>query len=149
MATEATDRATRFLIIGGGMTGHAAATAIREADPAAEIAMLGEEPDRPYARPPLSKGLWLGKSEESVWLKDVPGLSLRLGRRAVALDVAAREVRDDQVTSTATTGSCSPQAVHPGGSPRAGERSSTCGPWQTIGGFERLKAGVWWWEGDL
>ena len=96
MATETTNRATRFLIIGGGMTGHAAASAIREADPAAEIALLGEEPDRPYARPPLSKGLWLGKPEESVWLKEVPGLSLCLGRRVVALDVAAREVRDDQ-----------------------------------------------------
>jgi len=87
---------TRHLIIGGGMAGHAAAAAIREADPSARIVLLSAEPDRPYARPPLSKGLWLGKAEESVWLADVPGLALRTGTRAVTLDLAAREVRDDR-----------------------------------------------------
>jgi 3-phenylpropionate/trans-cinnamate dioxygenase ferredoxin reductase component len=84
------------LVVGGGMTGHAAAAALREADPGAEIMLLSAEPDRPYARPPLSKGLWLGKAEASVWLPEVPGLALRTGHRAVALDVRAREVRDDR-----------------------------------------------------
>lgn len=87
---------TQYLIIGGGMAGHAAASAIRELDPAGRIAMLAAEPDRPYARPPLSKGLWLGKPEESVWLPEVPRLELHPGRRAVTLDTGAREVRDDQ-----------------------------------------------------
>ncbi len=87
---------SRYLIVGGGMTGHAAAAAIREADPDGGIAMLSAEPDRPYARPPLSKGLWLGKPEEQVFLPEVPGLALRAGSRAVALDVRAREVRDDR-----------------------------------------------------
>jgi NADPH-dependent 2,4-dienoyl-CoA reductase/sulfur reductase-like enzyme len=87
---------TRYLIVGGGMGGHAAAAAIAEADPGGSIAMLAAEPDRPYARPPLSKGLWLGKPEQSVWLREVPGLELRLGRRAAALDPREREVRDDR-----------------------------------------------------
>jgi NADPH-dependent 2,4-dienoyl-CoA reductase/sulfur reductase-like enzyme len=87
---------TRYLIIGGGMTGHAAAAAIREVEPEASVALLGAEADRPYARPPLTKGLWLGKPEESVWLAEVPGLQFLGGRRAVSLDPAAREVRDDQ-----------------------------------------------------
>jgi NADPH-dependent 2,4-dienoyl-CoA reductase/sulfur reductase-like enzyme len=78
------------------MAGHAAAAAIAAADPRGAIAMLAAEPDRPYARPPLSKGLWLGKPEESVWLRDVPGVALHLGRRAVALDPREREVRDDR-----------------------------------------------------
>ncbi len=86
---------TRYLIVGGGMTGHAAAAGVREADPEGRIVMISAEPDRPYARPPLSKGLWLGKPEESVWLADVPGLTILPGRRAVALDPRAREVRDD------------------------------------------------------
>src|SRR5512146_628298 len=89
-------RETRYLIVGGGMTGHAAAAAVRELDPDGTVALIGEEPDRPYARPPLSKGLWLGKPEESVFLPDVPGLELRTGRRVVALDPARREVRDDR-----------------------------------------------------
>ena len=89
-------RDSEYLIVGGGMTGHAAAAAIRELDGRGRITMLAAEPDRPYARPPLSKGLWLGKAEESVWLPDVPGLDLLTGRRAAALDALAREVRDDQ-----------------------------------------------------
>lgn len=87
---------TRYLIVGGGMTGHAAAAAIREADPDGAISMISVEADRPYARPPLSKGLWLGKPEESVWLSEVPGLVFQAGRRAVGLDLRARDVRDDR-----------------------------------------------------
>ena len=87
---------SKYLIVGGGMAGHAAAAALREADPGGAIAVVGEELDRPYARPPLTKGLWQGKPEESVFLPEVPRLELRAGRRAVALDPARREVRDDR-----------------------------------------------------
>jgi NADPH-dependent 2,4-dienoyl-CoA reductase/sulfur reductase-like enzyme len=86
----------RYVIVGGGMTGHAAAAAIRELDRGAALTMLAGEADRPYARPPLSKGLWLGKPEEKVWLPEVPGLTFLGGRRAVALDPARREVEDDR-----------------------------------------------------
>jgi 3-phenylpropionate/trans-cinnamate dioxygenase ferredoxin reductase component len=88
--------AYRYLILGGGMTGHAAAAAIRELDRDGAIGMVSAEPDRPYVRPLLSKGLWLGKPEEAVWMAEVPKLDLRLGRRAVSLDPKAREVKDDQ-----------------------------------------------------
>ncbi len=87
---------TRYLIVGGGMTGHAAATAIREADPTGAIAMIAEERHPPYARPPLSKGLWAGKPRETVFLPEVSGLALHAGRRAVALDRKAHVVRDDR-----------------------------------------------------
>ncbi len=87
---------TPYLVVGGGMTGHAAAAAIREMDPDAAITLVGAEPDLPYARPPLSKGLWLGKPEESVWLPDVRELTVLSGHRAVALDTGAREVHDDR-----------------------------------------------------
>jgi NADPH-dependent 2,4-dienoyl-CoA reductase/sulfur reductase-like enzyme len=86
----------RHLIIGGGMTGFAAAAAIRQLDRDGSLAILGVEPDPPYARPPLTKGLWLGKEESSVWLREVPGVDLLTGRRAVSLDVRLREVRDDR-----------------------------------------------------
>jgi NADPH-dependent 2,4-dienoyl-CoA reductase/sulfur reductase-like enzyme len=85
----------RYVVVGGGMTGHAAAAAIRELDRDAPLAMISAEPDAPYARPPLSKGLWLGKPEEKVWLPDVQGLELHLDRRVVSLDPRARELRDD------------------------------------------------------
>jgi NADPH-dependent 2,4-dienoyl-CoA reductase/sulfur reductase-like enzyme len=50
------------VIVGGGMTGYAAAQAIRRRDAAAEIAMFSSEVDPPYRRPPLTKGLWKGDS---------------------------------------------------------------------------------------
>ncbi len=77
------------------MAAHAAARGIRELDRAGSIALLSAEPHRPYARPPLSKKLWAGGQESSIWLGEVPGLTLLLGRRAVALDPGAREVTDD------------------------------------------------------
>src|SRR5512143_4305550 len=86
----------RYLIVGGGMSAQAAARGIREVDREGGIAMLGSEPHRPYARPPLSKKLWAGDPESSVWLEDVPGVSFLPGRTAVALDRTAREVVDDR-----------------------------------------------------
>ena len=59
--------AYRYLIIGGGMTGDAAAKAIRERDPDGSIVLVGDEQHAPYARPPLSKALWKGKEEDSIW----------------------------------------------------------------------------------
>ncbi len=85
---------TRYLIIGGGMTGNAAAAGIREVDADGALAMIGDDPHPPYARPPLSKGLWAGKPRESVFLPEVAGLVRHGGRRALALDPRSHEVRD-------------------------------------------------------
>jgi NADPH-dependent 2,4-dienoyl-CoA reductase/sulfur reductase-like enzyme len=86
----------RYLIVGGGMAADAAARGIRELDPEGPVALLGEEPDPPYARPPLSKKLWAGKDPETVWRRtgDVPGVELLLGRRVTTLDLTAKRVRD-------------------------------------------------------
>src|SRR5262245_29773233 len=56
-----------YLIVGGGMTADAAATGIRKVDEKGTIGMISAEPDAPYSRPPLSKGLWKGDAFESVW----------------------------------------------------------------------------------
>src|SRR4029079_18094845 len=56
----------------------------------------GDEQHAPYARPPLSKALWKGKEEESIWRKtDEYGVDLRLDRRIVALDPDAHTATDD------------------------------------------------------
>jgi NADPH-dependent 2,4-dienoyl-CoA reductase/sulfur reductase-like enzyme len=82
----------KYVIVGGGMTGHAAALGIRSVDANGSIALVGEEPVRPYARPPLSKGLWTGQEEGSIWLRELEGITLRTGVRVVSLDRAARRV---------------------------------------------------------
>jgi len=84
-----------YLIVGGGMTADAAARAIREADPKAPIGMIGAETHPPYNRPPLSKALWKGDPEDSIWRgTDQARVDLVLGRRVTAIDPAARTVTD-------------------------------------------------------
>ncbi|HEY8011134.1 MAG TPA: FAD-dependent oxidoreductase [Rudaea sp.] len=86
-----------YLIIGAGMTGDAAAKAIRAGDPAARIGMVGDEAQAPYERPPLSKALWKGdKTPEAIDLGTArSGAELHLGRHAESIDRDDRSVRDD------------------------------------------------------
>ena len=89
-------RSYRYLIVGGGMTAHAAAQGIRELDPTGTITMIGAEEHPPYARPPLSKALWKGQAEDSVWLAPVAELKLLSGRRVLSIDRKAHRVADDR-----------------------------------------------------
>lgn len=59
----------QYLIIGGGMTAAAAVDGIREVDATASIGIVSAEPDAPYNRPPLSKGLWKGEPLDGIWRK--------------------------------------------------------------------------------
>ena len=87
----------RYLIVGGGMTGDAACKGIRSIDPDGSIALVGDEPDPPYARPPLTKGLWLGKEESSIWRgTEAEGVELHLGRTIVSFDLDARTATDER-----------------------------------------------------
>jgi len=87
---------SRYLIVGGGLTADAACKGIRGLDPDGSIVLVGEELHPPYARPPLSKALWKGDEESTIWRgTDELGVELRLGRRIVALDLERREARDD------------------------------------------------------
>lgn len=88
------------LIIGGGMAAAAAATAIREGQENASIGIISDDTVGPYNRPPLSKGLWTGDPEDSIWRgTEELDVQLHLGRRATNLDVAAKSVRDDHDTT--------------------------------------------------
>ncbi len=93
---------SRYLIVGGGMTAHAACRGIREHDADGTIALVGAEEAAPYKRPPLSKALWKGDPEESIRLATAElGVELQLGRRVVALDLDAHTATDDQGESYA------------------------------------------------
>jgi len=90
-------QAYKYLIIGGGMTAAAAVTGIREVDPEGTIGLIGEDPNPPYNRPPLSKGLWQGKNEADIWSHTSElGVSLHLGRKVNHLDPKKKQVVDDQ-----------------------------------------------------
>ena len=86
----------RYLIVGGGMTADAACRGIRSADPDGSIGLVSAEAHPPYARPPLSKKLWTGGAEDSIWRGTADlGVDVRLGRRIVSLDLEARHATDD------------------------------------------------------
>nr|WP_062340063.1 FAD-dependent oxidoreductase [Herbidospora sakaeratensis] len=87
-----------FVIIGAGLAGAKAAATLREEGYEGGVTLLGAEHERPYERPPLSKGYLQGFSElEKVyvhpegWYRD-HDVDLRLGTAATAIDRPAREV---------------------------------------------------------
>lgn len=84
-----------YLIVGGGMTADAVVRGIREIDPSGTVGLIAEEPHPPYARPPLSKKLWMGKPEEMIWRNTAEvGVVMRLGRRVVSVDPGAKSISD-------------------------------------------------------
>lgn len=87
---------SRYLIVGGGMAADSAVRGIRKIDPSGSIAMICEERDAPYDRPPLSKSLWKDKKFESIWRNTGDlDVELLLGRKVLALDAAKKTATDD------------------------------------------------------
>ena len=52
-----------FVIVGAGLAGAKAAEALRTNGFGGNVILIGDEDDRPYDRPPLSKGYLLGSTE--------------------------------------------------------------------------------------
>ena len=93
MATEQ----YRYLIVGGGMTADAAVDGIREIDGDGSIALVSAEPDSPYSRPPLSKGLWKGGDLDKVWRRtEDKEASLHTGRTIESVDLEQKRALDDR-----------------------------------------------------
>jgi 3-phenylpropionate/trans-cinnamate dioxygenase ferredoxin reductase component len=87
-----------FVIVGASLAGAKAAETLREEGFAGRVVLIGEETERPYERPPLSKGYLLGTDEpDSVFVHE-PGwyaehdVELRLGTVVSALDRPAKQV---------------------------------------------------------
>jgi 3-phenylpropionate/trans-cinnamate dioxygenase ferredoxin reductase subunit len=87
----------QYLIVGGGLTGDAAVRGIRELDTEGSIGMISMEPDPPYMRPNLSKGLWKGRPVEKIWRNTQHlGVELHLKRKVTHLDTVKKCVRDEK-----------------------------------------------------
>src|SRR5262245_23758681 len=85
----------KYLIVGGGLAGDAATRGIRELDADGSIGLISAEPDAPYMRPNLSKGLWKGRPIEKIWRKTEERAELNLGRKVTRLDPQKKSVQDD------------------------------------------------------
>jgi 3-phenylpropionate/trans-cinnamate dioxygenase ferredoxin reductase subunit len=88
-----------FVIVGAGLAGAKAAETLREAGFDGRVLLIGSEAERPYERPPLSKGLLLGTASrdepfvhEESWYAE-HRVELRTGVTVTEIDRAAHTVR--------------------------------------------------------
>ena len=94
-----------FVIVGAGLAGAKAAETLRSEGFDGRVVVIGDEAERPYERPPLSKDYLRGEAaREKAYVHDESfyadnAIELLTGRRAVAIDDAQHAVLldDDQV----------------------------------------------------
>lgn len=88
-----------IVIVGAGQAGASLAARLRALGYSGTVTLIGEEPQPPYQRPPLSKAYLLGEMElerlylraPSFWAEQ--GVTLRLGARVEAIATGPRSVR--------------------------------------------------------
>ncbi len=87
-----------FVIVGASLTGAKAAETLRAEGFGGRVVLIGEEPVRPYERPPMSKSYLRGESGFDEAAVHQPGfydeqsIELRTSTTVVSIDPAAREV---------------------------------------------------------
>jgi 3-phenylpropionate/trans-cinnamate dioxygenase ferredoxin reductase component len=118
---------TGYVIVGASLAGAKAAEALREEGFSGPIMLIGEETERPYERPPLSKDYLLSKADrESIYVHPAGwyaehDVELRLGTTVTSVDPAAHEVtladgnRVGYAKLLLTTGSSPRRLPVPGG----------------------------------
>ena len=88
----------RITVVGASLAGLRAAETLRDRGFDGSLTLIGDEPHRPYDRPPLSKQVLQGTWEpEQTFFRrkdgyDPLGLDMRLGVRAASVDLRARRV---------------------------------------------------------
>ncbi|QDL91995.1 pyridine nucleotide-disulfide oxidoreductase [Paroceanicella profunda] len=88
-----------IVVVGAGQAGASLVARLRAKGFTGSVTLLGEEPQAPYQRPPLSKGYLLGEMPlERLLLRaasfyEEQGIALKTGTRVSAIDRAAKTVR--------------------------------------------------------
>jgi len=87
-----------YVIAGASLAGAKAAETLREEGFSGSVVLIGDEQQRPYERPPLSKGFLLGKDDKSSVYVHEAGwyaehdVDLRLGVAVRSIDRSARQL---------------------------------------------------------
>jgi len=92
---EAFRRGGRIVIVGASLAGLAAAAFLRREGFRGSLTLIGDEPDPPYDRPPLSKEVqygWIPADHVGLPLGDQVDAEWRLGVAATGLDPAGKRV---------------------------------------------------------
>jgi len=87
-----------IVVLGAGLAGATAVTELRKQGFAGPLVLIGDEPDLPYERPPLSKGFLQGSEDpadftvhDAAWYREHQ-VALRLGIAAISIESARRQV---------------------------------------------------------
>src|SRR5215472_5361338 len=94
-SVEAFRRGGRIVIVGGSLAGMAAAAYLRREGFTGSMTVIGDEPDPPYDRPPLSKEVlygWMPADHAGLPLRDEVDAQWRLGVPATGLDAIGKRV---------------------------------------------------------
>ena len=93
--TTTADVAAPVVIIGGGLAGLSFANGLRGGGWGGEIVIVGDEAERAYDRPPLSKAFQRSGDAEAIRLDDAraTGVHWRRGVAATAIDTLAKRVQ--------------------------------------------------------
>ena len=87
-----------FAIVGAGLAGAKAAATLREEGFEGRVVLIGDEPERPYERPPLSKGYLAGKDDrDKAFVHDAgfyesQNIELRTGAHVTAIHPPGQEL---------------------------------------------------------
>ena len=97
MTHPSSSQPSRIVIIGGSLAGGSAAITLRDHGYQGELTLIGEESQLPYERPPLSKAVLIGNTDEPDWVADEAAyadknITLRLGTTATRIDRARKVV---------------------------------------------------------
>jgi len=92
---EAFRRSGRVVIVGASLAGLAGAAFLRREGFAGSLTLVGDEPEMPYDRPPLSKQIldgWMPADHAGLPLHDQVDAQWRLGVAATGLDPTGKQV---------------------------------------------------------
>lgn len=90
----------RIVVVGASLAGARAAEGAREAGFEGSIVLIGDEPERPYERPPLSKDYLRGERDDLSWVHEESfysenGIDLQTSTSVTGIDPAAKTVLID------------------------------------------------------
>jgi 3-phenylpropionate/trans-cinnamate dioxygenase ferredoxin reductase component len=134
-----------YVIVGGGLAGGKAVETLRAEGFDGPVVLVTAEPERPYERPPLSKGYLLGKEErDAVYVHDagwydLHDVDLRTGARAVRLDPGAHRLELQSGESLAYGRLLLATGAHPRHLPVPGADLSGVHYLRTVANADRLR----------
>ena len=137
-----------IVIIGAGLTGARAAESVRKAGFEGRVTLVGDEPERPYIRPPLSKDYLRGESErEAAFVHpasfyDENRIEIRSSTSATAIDTAGRRVALGDGTSLPFDRLLLATGAVPRTLPVAGADLPGVHTFRTLADADRLRAAV-------